>query len=89
MKFVGLDKATGKLVYAKQGAGQGQQYYSIMTDPKAGTIEVLNYSGHRVRFAPDDGKSVGAADGPKGGTATKPAEPGVAVPPRIVLPAKK
>ena len=65
MKFVAIDKATGKLEFAKQGANQGQ-YYSIVTDPKAGTIEVLNYSGHRVRFSPDDGKSVGAADGPKG-----------------------
>ena len=53
-----------------------------MTDPKAGTIEVLNYSGHRVRFAPDDGKTVGAADGPKDGATTRPAAvPAIAVPP--------
>jgi outer membrane protein assembly factor BamB len=65
MKFVALDKATGKLKYAKQGVNQGQ-YYSIVSDPKAGTIEVLNYSGHRVRFAPDDGKTVGSAEPAKG-----------------------
>ena len=65
MKFVALDKATGKLKFAKQGVNQGQ-YYSVLTDPKAGTVEILNYSGHRVRFAPDDGKPVGALDGPKG-----------------------
>jgi hypothetical protein len=91
MKFVGLDKATGKLVYAKQGAGQGQQYYSIVTDPKAGTIEVLNGSGQRVRFAPDDGKTVGAADGPgtrptaPGAVRVEAAVPAIAVP----LPPKK
>src|SRR5947209_18530517 len=64
MKFVALDKASGKVRFAKQGMIQGA-YYSIITDPKAGTIEVLNHSGVRVRFAPDDGKAVGAADGPK------------------------
>jgi hypothetical protein len=81
MKFVGLDKATGKLVYAKQGAGQGQQYYSMVTDPKAGTIEVISNTGQRVRFAPDDGKSVGAAEGPKDGLTTAPVVPrAVAVP---------
>ena len=50
-----------------------------MTDPKAGTIEVLNYTGHRVRFAPDDGKTVGAADGPKDGVG-RPGRPAPAVP---------
>jgi hypothetical protein len=79
------------------------QYYSIITDAKAGTIEVLNYSGHRVRFAPDDGKSVGAADGPKADAVTTPAPvpaalpavriqavvaPAVAAPPPVVLPKK-
>ena len=50
-------------VGSPSGGQPGGQYYSIVTDPKAGTIEVLNYSGHRVRFAPDDGKTVGGADG--------------------------
>jgi outer membrane protein assembly factor BamB/tetratricopeptide (TPR) repeat protein len=77
MKFQALDKVTGKLKFAKQGINQGQ-YYSIVTDPKAGTVEVLNYSGHRIRFAPDDGK-VGAADAPKDGIATKPTAPGLPV----------
>jgi outer membrane protein assembly factor BamB len=81
MKFLAIDKATGKLKYAKQGVSQGQ-YYSIVTDPKAGTIEVLNYSGHRVRFSPDDGKTVGA-DGPKGSEGL-----GTSVPPRPVGPPK-
>jgi outer membrane protein assembly factor BamB len=63
MKFVALDKATGKLKFYKQGVSQGQQYYSIISDPKTGTIEVLNYSGQRVRFVPDDGKTVGSKDG--------------------------
>jgi outer membrane protein assembly factor BamB len=60
MKFVALDKATGKLKYYKSSPNQGQ-YYSIVTDPKTGTIDVLNYSGQRVRFVPDDGKSVGSS----------------------------
>jgi outer membrane protein assembly factor BamB/tetratricopeptide (TPR) repeat protein len=76
MKFVALDKATGKLKFAKHGLNQGQ-YYSIVSDPRTGTIEVLNYSGQRVRFTPDDGKAVGAADGAKtDGVATQPATPG-------------
>lgn len=99
MKFVAIDKVTGKLKFAKQGVSQGQ-YYSIVTDPKAGTIEVLNYSGHRVRFSPDDGKSVGAADGPatRTGVASTPAVPAAAavgavrvqivVPPPVVVPKK-
>jgi outer membrane protein assembly factor BamB len=66
MKFAALDKATGKLKFYRQGMGQNSQYYSIITDPKTGTIEVLNYSGQRVRFVPDDGKTVGAKDGPAG-----------------------
>lgn len=58
MRFVALDKASGKYKFYKQGAAQGQ-YYSIITDPRIGTIEVLNYSGQRVRFVPDDGKNLG------------------------------
>jgi outer membrane protein assembly factor BamB len=83
LKFVALDKETGKLKFAKQGVGQGQ-YHAIVTDPRAGTIEVFNYSNQKIRFAPDDGKSVGAADGPaRPAATTTPAVPaiGVAVPP--------
>ncbi len=69
-KFVAIDKATGKLRFYKVSPNQGQ-YYSIVTDPKAGTIEVLNYSGHRVRFVPDDGRSVGL------GSTTPTTPPGV------------
>jgi hypothetical protein len=99
LKFLALDKASGKIKFAKQGLGNQGQYYSIVTDPKAGTIEVLNYSGNRVRFAPDDGKAVGAADGPKtdgtaGGPPIPPRPVGVvpavpAVAPPIVVPVQK
>lgn len=58
MKFAALDKATGKLKYSKTNVYQGQ-YYAIIADPKSGTLEILNHSGHRVRFVPDDGKTVG------------------------------
>jgi outer membrane protein assembly factor BamB len=64
MRFVALDKATGKLRFAKNGVSQGSQYHAIVTDPRAGTIEVFNYSNHKIRFAPDDGKTVGSVDGP-------------------------
>ena len=92
--FVAIDKATGKLRFSKQGGSNGgQQYYSIVTDPKAGTIDVLNYGGQRVRFVPDDGKSVGAIDAgtPKGSEGPlPPAIPGqIAVPVRVLLPPKK
>jgi len=62
-RFVALDKATGKLRFAKNGASQGQ-YHAIMTDPRAGTIEVFNYNNQRIKFVPDDGKTVSSADGP-------------------------
>jgi len=94
MRCVALDKVTGKVKFAKQGMFQGQ-YYSIATDPKAGTVEFLNTSGHRIRFAPDDGKSVGAADGPKGdavGSGPAIAAPAIRVqvaPVAIPLPPKK
>lgn len=57
LKFIALDKATGKYKYYKPSMTQGQ-FHSIITDPKTGTIEVLHNSGQRVRFVPDDGKSV-------------------------------
>lgn len=81
VKVVALNKASGKVAYLKEGGGQGQQYYAIQADPRAGTIEVLNHSGHRIRFASADSKIVGAADGPKTGTdvATTPALPAVGV----------
>ncbi|WP_020470292.1 outer membrane protein assembly factor BamB family protein [Zavarzinella formosa] len=60
MKFVAIDKETGKLRFAKQGLAQGQ-YYAILTDAKAGTIEVLNHSNQRIRFSPDDGKDMSSA----------------------------
>jgi outer membrane protein assembly factor BamB/tetratricopeptide (TPR) repeat protein len=85
LKFVALDKVTGKLKYLKQGMAQGQ-YYSIVSDPKTGTIDVLNYGPHRVRFVPDDGKSVSRAPDPE---PTKTVTPGVAVPVRVVLPPKQ
>jgi outer membrane protein assembly factor BamB/tetratricopeptide (TPR) repeat protein len=79
MHFVALDKATGKLKFAKQGVSQGQ-YHSIVTDPRAGTIEVFNYSNHRIKFVPDDGKTVGSTDGAGGAAApTTPAVPAAAV----------
>src|SRR5262249_51170503 len=87
-KFAALDKATGKLKYAK-ALGQQAQYYAIVADPKAGTIDVLNYSGQRVRFAPDDGKPVAAKEGGPGsvGTAARktPAPPGGAALPAIKI----
>ena len=94
-KFVAIDKTSGKLKYYKQGVSQGSQYYSIVTDPKAGTIDVLNYSGQRVRFMPDDGKTVGRADetSPKGPlTPDGPAVPGrvgiaIQLRPAVVVPA--
>jgi outer membrane protein assembly factor BamB/tetratricopeptide (TPR) repeat protein len=90
MKFIALDKATGKLRFYKTGMSQGSQYYSIVTDPKTGTIEVLNYSGHRVRFVPDDGKSVGLGDSTPKDTATTGSERPVGVAkPAIALPAVK
>lgn len=87
-KFIALDKQTGKLKYYKVSPNQGQ-YYSIITDPKTGTIEVLNYSGHRVRFVPDDGKTVGMGETPKGPTTVgseKPAEGRIGIKAVQVLP---
>jgi outer membrane protein assembly factor BamB/tetratricopeptide (TPR) repeat protein len=82
MKFVAIEKATGKVKFSKHGPNQGQ-YYSIVTDPKAGTIDVLNYSGQRVRFVPDDGKSVGRS----GSTESKElVTPGGPIPPRVAVP---
>jgi len=89
MRFVALDKADGKLRYAKNGVSQGSQYHAIVTDPRAGTVEVYNYSNHKIRFAPDDGKSVGSTDGPSKPAATTtpaPAIGAVAVPAGVVPP---
>src|SRR5262245_8779295 len=86
-KFLALDKATGKLKYYKQ-VGQQAQYYSIVADPKAGTIDVLNYSGQRVRFVPDDGKSVGAKDGGPGSTVGSTTTPVPAPPAGVALPVR-
>ena len=66
MKFVALDKETGKLRYGKAGLAQGQ-YYAILTDPKTGVIDVLNHSNQRIRFTPDDGKNVSSAGPTTGG----------------------
>jgi len=92
-KFVAIDKATGRLRYYRVSPNVNQQYYSIVTDPKAGIIEVLNYSGHRIRFVPDDGKSVGmdttgptkGSEGPGIGIAI-PARPAPAIGVALPLP---
>jgi outer membrane protein assembly factor BamB/tetratricopeptide (TPR) repeat protein len=63
LKFIAMDKASGKLKYRKEGMAQGQ-FYSIVTDPKAGSIEVLSYGPYRVKFVPDDGKPVTRAEDP-------------------------
>jgi hypothetical protein len=81
LKFVALDKATGRLKYRKDGLPQAQ-FYSIAADPKAGTIDVLNYNNIRVRFVPDDGRAVG-----KGEPEPKPAAAGSVRPVPLVLPA--
>jgi outer membrane protein assembly factor BamB len=79
-KFLALDKATGKLKYFKQ-MPQQVQFYSIVSDPKAGTIDVLNYNNVRVRFVPDDGKPVSRTDGPGGSSGPGSVGSAVPVPP--------
>ena len=72
MRFVAIDKETGKLRFAKNGMAQGQ-FYAILTDPKAGTVELYNHSNQRIKFTPDDGKSVSAVTPTAGDTpATQP-----------------
>jgi hypothetical protein len=94
MKVAALDKATGKLKYARQWMSQGQQYTSVVADPKTGTIDLLSYGNQRLRFVPDDGKSVGAKDGgPAGpgsvGSAVQPVPVRIAVPPPVVVPVQR
>lgn len=60
MKLIAIDKDTGKAKFAKSGLSQGQ-FYSLITDAKAGTIEILNHNNVRIRFSPDDGKNVSTA----------------------------
>ena len=47
-RVIAVDKKTGKYLYYKVSPITGQ-FYSVIADPKSGTIEVLNSSGHRVR----------------------------------------
>ncbi len=81
MKFVALDKETGKLRYGKAGLAQGQ-FYAILTDAKTGVIDVLNHNNQRIRFTPDDGKTVSSA-GPTGAVPTTAAVPFPPVPGNI------
>lgn len=57
-RLVAIDKATGKAKFNRTSPQQ-QQYYALLFDAKQGIIELVNYSGNRVRFSPDDGKPLG------------------------------
>jgi outer membrane protein assembly factor BamB/tetratricopeptide (TPR) repeat protein len=47
-----IDKRTGKLVFGDRPISPNGQFYTMLTDPKAGVIELLRYD-IKVRFAPE------------------------------------
>jgi outer membrane protein assembly factor BamB len=62
VSVMAIEKATGRARYRKE-VGPNGQFHALVTDPKAGSIELWRHD-LRIRFTPDDGKTTGAADGP-------------------------
>jgi outer membrane protein assembly factor BamB/tetratricopeptide (TPR) repeat protein len=77
-KVVAIEKETGRLRFRREMGQNGGQFQALLTDPKAGTIELWR-PDMRIRFSADDGKPVSALD-----AKPAPVASGVATPPPVL-----